>query len=477
MKLYFKIKNKLKGKTIKALAWSFFSSTWTKIISFVISIILARLLEPEEFGVVGITLAIIAILKTISNLGFSSALIQVKKIEKGMYSTVFWFNIICSLVLYFLLFIVANYISVYFEINELALVLKVIGLLLLFDALSIIQRTNLKRKLDFKSIAVRNITADLTGGILGVISAFYGLGVYALVVQHIVRSLVGMIMFWYLGKWRPQFHFYTNHLKQLFTFGIYRFVDTLSRTFFDKISIFFIGSTFNPQILGFYSRAESFNSLIMQSLAMPLTNVLFPSFSKNQNQNDKFKRKLFLSISLVSFTVSIAIGILYTWSNDLIVLLFGKKWIPSVSIFQILILGAITKPIKSILSSSILAKGFSKENFFLNMFLYFLTILSIVIGYFYGFKTFLWSVTTAKITYYIFSFVFISKLLGIKIGRLFFLTLPYYILTLLVVYGVSFNFHENIFLSKVLGTLSLICLQIIIFSRINKKISYVFKYT
>lgn len=472
MKIYNTLKNKLKGKTKKAIFWAFFSTTCTKIISFIISIFLARLLEPEEFGVVGITLAIIAILKTISNLGFSSALIQVKKIEKGMYSTVFWFNFLCSLFLYFLLFTFANFFAVYFEIEELEIVLKISGIILLFDSLSIVQRTSFNRKLDFKSLAIRNIIADLIGGILGVISAFYGLGVFALVVQHVVRSLLELIIIWYLSKWRPQLHFYINFLKQLFTFSIYKFIDTLARTFFDKISVFFVGSIFNPQTLGFYSRAESFNSLIMQSLAMPLTNVLFPSFSKNQKQNDKFKHKLYLSISLVSFTVCITIGILYMWSNDLIIFLFGKKWIPTVSIFQILILGAITKPIKSILSSSILAKGFSKENFFLNTFSYLLTILSIVIGYFYGFKTFLWSLTVAKITFYIFSFVFVAKLLCIKIGKLYFLTLPYYILTLLVVFGICFIFHENIIFSKVLGTLLLIYLQIILFSRINKEISY-----
>ena len=214
----------------------------------------------------------------------------------------------------------------------------------------------------------------------------------------------------------------------------------------------------------------------MQTLTMPLTNVLFPSFSIVQDQNEKVKHRLFLSISIVSFIICILIGILYIWSNDLIILLFGKKWIPSVSIFQILILGALTKPIKAILGSSILAKGFSKENFFLNTFLYLLTILSIVIGYFYGFKTFLWSLTVAKITFYIFSIVFVAKLLCIKIGKLYFLTLPYYILTLLVVFGICFIFHENIILSKVLGTLLLIYLQIILFSRINKEISYA-KYT
>lgn len=476
MKLYYKLKNKLKGKTINALVWSFISNTLTKGISFVISIFLARLLEPEEFGVVGITLAVIAILKTISNLGFSSALIQLKIINEGTYSSVFWFNFLCSSFLYFLLFISAKYIAVYFDIEELEIVLKILGLILFFDALAIIQKTQFQRKLDFKNIATRNIIADLTGGILGVVAAFYGLGVFALVVQHVVRSLIGLIIFWYLSKWRPQLHFYINDLKQLFTFGIYKFIDALTKTFFDKISTFFIGSAFNPQILGFYSRAGSFNSFMMQTLAMPLTNVLFPSFSMNQNQNDKFKRNLFLSINVVSFIVSLVIGVLYMWSNDLIILLFGKKWIPSVSIFQILILGSITKPIKSILSSSILAKGFSKENFFLNIFLNLLIILSIVIGYYYGFKTFLWSITTAKITYYIFSFIFLAKLLHIKIGKLYFSSLPFYILTLVVLFGNSFIFCENIFLSKVLGTLFLICLQIILFSRINKEISYA-KYT
>ena len=239
MKVYYKLKNKLKGKTIKAIFWAFFSNTWTKIISFIISILLARLLEPEEFGVVGITLAIIAILKTISNLGFSSALIQVKKIEKGMYSTVFWFNIICSLVLYFLLFILANSISVYFEINELTLLIRILGLILLLDALSIIQRTYLKRKLDFKSIATTNIISDLTGGTLGVISAFNGLGVFALIVQHIVRSLTGFFVFWYLSDWRPKFIFKVKQLKQLFSFSFFKFIDSISRTFFEKITVFF----------------------------------------------------------------------------------------------------------------------------------------------------------------------------------------------------------------------------------------------
>ena len=467
MKLYFSIKNKFKGKTIKALAWSFFSNTWTKIISFIISIILARLLEPEEFGVVGITLAIIAILKTISNLGFSSALIQVKKIEKGMYSTVFWFNIICSLVLYFLLFILANSISVYFEINELTLLIRILGLILLLDALSIIQRTYLKRKLDFKSIATTNIISDLTGGTLGVISAFNGLGVFALIVQHIVRSLTGFFVFWYLSDWRPKFIFKVKQLKQLFSFSFFKFIDSISRTFFEKITVFFVGGVFDTKTLGYFSRSQSFSSFIMQTVTMPITNVMFPHFSKLQDNIQKLKKHLIFSNNTIAFIVTSIVTVLYFWGGEIIILLFGDKWLPSVPIFKILIIAALFKPITTIQSSTILAQGFSNYDFYLNLIQYALISISILLGNYFDFNVFLWSLVLGQFSFFVIQTYFVSKNLKINYRFLFLSTLTYFIIFFSFI--TIFNFTSNeVFFKIFLNITALVALALIYYKRFTK---------
>ena len=467
MKLYFSIKNKLKGKTIKALAWSFFSNTWTKIISFIISIILARLLEPEQFGVVGITLAIIAILKTISNLGFSSALIQVKKIEKGMYSTVFWFNIICSLVLYFLLFILANSISVYFEINELTLLIRILGLILLLDALSTIQRTYLKRKLDFKSIATTNIISDLTGGTLGVISAFNGLGVFALIVQHIVRSLMGCFVFWYLSDWQPKFIFKVKQLKQLFSFSFFKFIDSISRTFFEKITVFFVGGVFDTKTLGYFSRSQSFSSFIMQTVTMPITNVMFPHFSKLQDNIQKIKKHLIFSNNTIAFIVTSIVTVLYFWGGEIIILLFGDKWLPSVPIFKILIIAALFKPITTIQSSTILAQGFSNYDFYLNLIQYALISISILLGNYFDFNVFLWSLVFGQFSFFVIQTYFVSKNLKINYRFLFLSSLTYFIIffSFITIYNYTSN---EVFFKIFLNITALVALTLIYYNRFTK---------
>ena len=449
------------------MAWSFFSNTWTKIISFIISIILARLLEPEEFGVVGITLAIIAILKTISNLGFSSALIQVKKIEKGMYSTVFWFNIICSLVLYFLLFILANSISVYFEINELTLLIRILGLILLLDALSIIQRTYLKRKLDFKSIATTNIISDLTGGTLGVISAFNGLGVFALIVQHIVRSLTGFFVFWYLSDWRPKFIFKVKQLKQLFSFSFFKFIDSISRTFFEKITVFFVGGVFDTKTLGYFSRSQSFSSFIMQTVTMPITNVMFPHFSKLQDNIQKLKKHLIFSNNTIAFIVTSIVTVLYFWGGEIIILLFGDKWLPSVPIFKILIIAALFKPITTIQSSTILAQGFSNYDFYLNLIQYALISISILLGNYFDFNVFLWSLVLGQFSFFVIQTYFVSKNLKINYRFLFLSTLTYFIIFFSFI--TIFNFTSNeVFFKIFLNITALVALALIYYKRFTK---------
>jgi O-antigen/teichoic acid export membrane protein len=467
LKLYFKIKNKLKGKTIKALAWSFFSNAWTKIISFIISIFLARILDPEEFGIIGITLAIIAILKTISNLGFASALIQVKKIEKGVYSTVFWFNIICSLVLYFLLFILANSISVYFEINELTLVIKILGFILLFDALSIIQRTYLKRKLDFKSIATTNIVSDLTGGILGVISAFNGLGVFALVVQHIVRSLMGFFVFWYLSDWRPEFIFKVKQLKQLFSFSIFKFIDSISKTFFEKITVFFVGGVFDTKTLGYFSRSESFRSFIMQTVSMPITNVMFPHFSKIQDNIQKLKKHLIFSNNTIAFIVTSIVTVLYFWGGEIIILLFGDKWLPSVPIFKILIIAALFKPITTIQACTILAKGFSNYDFYLNLIQYAFVLISILLGNYFNFSIFLYSLVLGQFIFFVIQTFFVSQILKLNSKFLFLSSIPYFMSFFSFI--TIFNFTSNeVFFKIFLNITALVALVLIYYKRFTK---------
>ena len=216
--IYKKISEKILGKTFFAFVWSFISSFSAKLISFSVSIFLARLLSPDDFGIIALSMAVVHVSSTFVGFGFQSALIQRKHIDEGLYSSVFWICSFIGLLFFGFIYIFSNKISALIGVNEFNTVLQFISIIIFIESLTIIHKTILRRDLDFKSLTTRSIYSDSIGGIAAISAAFYGYGVYSLVILHLVKSFIGLILYWRLIKWWPKL--IINHIliKSIFFF-------------------------------------------------------------------------------------------------------------------------------------------------------------------------------------------------------------------------------------------------------------------
>src|SRR5690554_3383035 len=268
----------LQQKTITGFKWSFLDNIWKTGGQFVIGIILTRLLSPEDFGLIGMITIFIVIGQSLTNSGFGQALIQKKDADSVDFSTVYYFNIFASLVIYFILYFAAPYIAEFYNQPQLILLIKVICLSFVIDALGRIHLVYLEKKLDFKSPSVIGIISVLISGIISIAMAYAGFGVWALVAHTVIRSLLTTILFWWVSKWRPLLIFSKKSLSTLFAFGSKILVAGLMQSIFQNIYYLIIGRVFSAQSLGYFTRATQFKDLPVITLTSMVQKVTFPVF-------------------------------------------------------------------------------------------------------------------------------------------------------------------------------------------------------
>lgn len=251
----------LKQKTVSGLLWSFIDNFSNLGIQFIIGIILARILSPKEFGLIGMLTIFIAVSQSFINSGFSQALIRKKDPSQADYSTVFYFNIIIGIVCFLILFFCAGLISRFFKEPQLKLLVQVLGLSLIINSFTIIQQTILTRKIDFKLQAKISIISSVVSGIVGLGMAFAGYGVWSLVIKTITMYSITSIFLWLWNGWKPVLVFSIQSFKELFSFGSNLLVSGLIDTIYRNVYYLVIGKYFSAQELGYYTCADQFNTL------------------------------------------------------------------------------------------------------------------------------------------------------------------------------------------------------------------------
>jgi len=403
----------LKEKSIIAVGWDLLGSFATQGVQFIISIILARLLSPSDFGLVGMAMVFIAISRTFIDLGFSSALIQNQKNTTLTYSSVFILNLSIGIILTLLFFSLAKPIGVFYENDTIEYLVLWLAPTLFFGALSMVQIAILKKELQFKELSIRLLIAGLLSGIIGVILALLGYGVYALAIQFLLNSIINTIVLWRVSKWRPQFNFSFGEIKKLLSFSTYTFLGQSLNQIINKLDALVIGKLFSPATLGFFTRAESLNSLIATYTSGSLSKVFFPAMSTLQDEPEQFRRIFLKVISIVSFLTFFLSGFFILSSEFLIITLFGEKWRPSVFIFNILMLKIFCYPISVIIVNSFKAIGKAKEDFWYGLFRKALRLLPFVFAFFYGFEAFLYTFVIISIVGTLFNNLIASLHLGI----------------------------------------------------------------
>lgn len=374
----------LKKRSITAFIWDMGGTFFGQGSAFVISIFLARLLEPTEFGLVGMAMVFINISHIFIDFGLSSALIQNQRNTNLTYSSVFYVNLLFGLLLTLFLYLIAPIIGNFYDNPEITYIVRWLSLVFIFSSLGQVQSVILRKKLNFKALTIQGLIATTFGGILGVLLAFQGWGVYALIVQQLTSALLGSFLIWKLSNWKPELMFSYKEIKNLTGFSLFVFLDSLFSTIFKNLDVLLIGKVFSPMVLGFYTRSVSLKDQVTNFSSLSLTKVFYPVLSELQDDDTEYSRIYFKVISVVSFLSFGLSGVLYVLGSDIILGLFGSKWAPSVPIFQVLILSVVNYPISSMIVNAFMSKGKSKENFVIGLYRKFIRIIPLLFAYFYG---------------------------------------------------------------------------------------------
>ena len=358
-----KSKKDLRQKAVKGVVWTALQKYSTMLIQFVSGIILARLLTPQDYGCIGMLLIFMLLAESFIDGGFGSALIQKKNPTQTDYSTIFYWNISLSVVLYAILYLAAPFIASFYDIPLLSDVLRVQGIVLFIFAFNIVQSNQLRKKLNFKALSIVTILTSLTALAVTVIMAYHGLGVWALVAQNILTAAIPAIIFWFYVRWRPQWTFSWKSFHELFSFGFYMFLTNLLNQFGQQIQGLLIGRFYNAATMGYYSKANSTERLASTSISKVMSQVTYPLYAEMQGDKSALGntiKKITLTLSYVTFPLMF---ILLLCAKPLFILLYSDRWADSVPYFQVLCIAGLAYSLQSVNYQSVAAIGKSRTMF------------------------------------------------------------------------------------------------------------------
>lgn len=373
-------------------------------IQFVIGVILARLLNASDYGILGIISVFIAISQTLIDAGFSNALIQKKECSKEDYSTVFWINICIALLVFLILYIASPWIASFYESEVLAPVLRVMGLSMVIQSLYTVHKVKLTKDLKFKTLAYIAFISSILSGVIAIICAYIGWGVWALVSQTILAILMQGLLIVYFSQWKPLLLFSRDSFWQLFNFGSKLLISNLLYTVFNNIYNLVIGKVFQPVTLGYFTRADGYAKLVPNNVSGILQNIMLPVLSKLQDDDEGLKRIYKKFIKLTSFFIYPMSLLFCVLAKPMIILMLTDKWSNTIPILQVLCIASLFDHLISINNNYLMVKG--KSNFILRLsasskvFL----ILVLVASFKFGIMAVAWS----KFVYYVITF-FISS--------------------------------------------------------------------
>lgn len=347
----------LKSQAVKGVVWSAVERFSVQGIQFVLSIIIARLVAPSEYGLIAMLGIFLAIAQTFIDSGFSNALIQKKDRTEIDFSTVFYFNIVVSLVVYLILFLSAPYIALFYKEPLLDIITKWVGLNIIISALSIVQRAKLTIQLNFKTQAKASLIAVVVSGICGIIMAYYGYGVWALVCQSLLNNLLNTLFLWIFAHWYPLWVFSFSSFRVLFSFGSKLLFSGLLHTIYLNMYSLVIGRTYSSEMVGYYNRAYQFASFPSVNILGMISRVIYPIQCNLQNDKLKSRELLLIYLRLCSFLMFPLLIIMAVVADDFILLILSKKWLPSGNLLSILCISYLFYPLLMVNGSFLNSMG------------------------------------------------------------------------------------------------------------------------
>ena len=340
--------NTIKQKTVRGILWNSIEKFLVKGSSFIISIILARILSPSDYGLIGMLAVFISLSNVFIESGLSKALIQKQNCTDTDYSTAFYTNIIISIVIYVILYFAAPYVAKFYHEPQLCAILRVLSVNFVLGSLNVVQRTKLMSRMDFRSLAFVNFIGTVSGGIIGIIMAYSGCGVWSLVGQSIAVTFATIIFFPIYSKWRPQMQFSRQSFNQLFKFGSKLLISGTVATVVNNISTIAIGNIYRTSQLGFYTRASQFSEMVAFTVNDVMGTVTFPALSELQNNTDRMIAVYKKSLYFTAFIIFPVMTMMALLAKPLVLLLLTEKWLPCVALMQLLCIARMFTPLSAI---------------------------------------------------------------------------------------------------------------------------------
>jgi len=371
-------------KTVKGVGWSGISQITIQGFQLTVKIILARLLLPEDFGIIGMALIFTVLMQTVNELGLSAAIIQRKNINNTHLSTSFWISILMGVILCAVTIIASPFIAVFFKKELIQPVISILSIGFILGSFGTVHRTLLTKKIDFKNVAIAEAGAAAFSGITSIVLAFFGFGVWSLVIGSLMGNLGRSVLLWVICSWRPSMILDLKSFKELFEFGKNVMGSRILNYIDSNADYLLIGKFLDTTSLGLYTLAYQMAIFPLSKVSSVIARVSFPAFSTIQGDNVKLRigyLKVVKYTSLITFPLLAGLAVI---APEFIPIAIGEKWMPMVLPLQILCIAGAIKSVGTHVGSILLSKGRSDIGFRWNMFTVIVIPLAVLIGVKYG---------------------------------------------------------------------------------------------
>ena len=405
----------LKSNMLNAFAWTSIDRFGQQIVQFVIGVILARILSPDDYGLMGMIVIFIALSTVLVDGGFGQALIKKQNATEKDFSTIFFLNIVISILLYIVLFLISPLVSNFFKQPQLTDLLRVLSLTTLFYSIYFIQHVQMIKRLQFRSLATINIVTVMISGVIGILMAYKNFGVWALVGQQLSNQLIRTILFPIVVRWKPIRRFSVNVIKDFWGFSIPMLGTTLLNVVFNNIYVVLLGKYYPKKVVGYFFQANKYSDTVNVAFQQILLSSTYPLLVQIQDDNERLRRiqsRLINTISLIFFPL---VAVLIVVAKPLILVLITDKWIASVVFLQLLLIANIFNPIYNLNISLLNSKGLTKQTFNLELIKKGLIVLSIVFCFSYGIQVMLGGFILASFFAFLLSMFYLRKHIQYKI--------------------------------------------------------------
>lgn len=402
------------NKIVSGMIWRFGEKITAQLVSFAVSIVLARLLMPDDYGIVAIVNVFIAIAEIFVTSGFGTSLIQKKDADDIDFSSVFWCNLIFSIMLYMALFFFASIIANFYNMPLIAPVLRVFGLRLPIAAINSIQNAYVSRNMDFKKFFWATLIGTIVSAALGITMAYMGFGVWALIAQYLSNSIIDTIVLFIIIKWRPLFVFSAERVKPLISYGWKILATDLIGTIFNQLNSFIIGKKYSSIDLAYYTQGKKMPDLINSNIGSTLSAVLFPamSMSGDKEQIKKIRRKSLKIMEYIMFPMMFGLGAV---ADNIIILLMTDKWIEAVPYVRITCLAAIFGVLGTTLIQEVKAIGRSDVTLKMELIKKPIILVIAIVAMKLGVKAIAWTLVINEIVIFMFNVYPVKKYIGFDV--------------------------------------------------------------